>query len=84
MKGWFITGIVVTAFYFFMGIMLSSETPLYVWILAEAIIALIGIILYTRRRYKVTKILWIISGIMSLPFGILLIIAGIQIGKLER
>ncbi len=44
MKGWFITGVVVTIFYFVFGIaQLGAGRPLFVWSLLVAIIALIGI-----------------------------------------
>jgi len=83
MKGWFITGVVVTIFYFVFGIaQLGAGRPLFVWSLLVAIIALIGIIQYTRCCYRATKTLWVISGIMGIPLGILLIVAGVKIGKL--
>jgi hypothetical protein len=82
MKGWFITGVVVTVFYFVFGIaQLAAERPLFVWSLLVAIISLIGIIQYARHHYRATKICWITSGIMGIPLGILLIIAGVKIGK---
>lgn len=85
MKGWFITGVVLTILYFVFGLaQLGAGRPLFIWSLLIAIISLIGIIQYTGHRYRATKILWITSGIMGIPLGILFIIAGVKIGKLVK
>lgn len=85
MKGWFISSVILTIVYYVFGIFqVGAESPLCIWTFLISIVSLIGIIYYKRGNYKATKMFFIISGIMGIPFGILLIIAGIKINKLAK
>jgi hypothetical protein len=50
--------------------------------LFDGIISLAGIISFTMKNYKAAQTLFIISGILGIPPGILLIIFGLLIDKL--
>lgn len=80
MKGWYITSIVVTIFYFLWGIIYLNRIPIVaiLWFITGTI-SLVGIILYTKKDYNLAKTCFIISGILGFPVGILLIIFGYMI-----
>jgi uncharacterized membrane protein HdeD (DUF308 family) len=80
--------IVVTILYFLSGIFTLVRMHIgafhvmgYV-LLINGIISLAGIISFTMKNYKAAQTLFIISGILGIPTGILLIIFAILIDKL--
>lgn len=80
---WFVIGIVMTVVYLIAGFGLwNAGINSSIWFFLIAFLSIIGIIQYYRGRYEVTKVLWRISGVMGFPLGILLIVAGTQVGKL--
>lgn len=88
LKGWYILAIVVTIFYFIAGIFYLVKMHIgafhvmgYVLFL-DGLISLAGIISFTGKNYKASQTLFIISGILGIPAGILLIIFAILIDKL--
>lgn len=88
LKGWYIVSIVLTIFYFVAGIFYLVKMHLgafhvmgYVLFL-DGLISLAGIISFTRKNYKAAQPLFIISGILGIPPGILLIIFAVLIDKL--
>ena len=88
LKDWYIVSIVLTIIYFIAGIyylvrmhMGAFHVMGYV-LLFNGIISLAGIISFTRKNYKAARTLFIISGILGIPPGILLIIFAVLIDKL--
>ena len=88
LKGWYIVAIVLTIFYFVAGIYYLVRMHIGAFhvmgylLLINGIISLSGIISFTRKNYKAARTLFIISGILGIPPGILLIIYAILIDKL--
>jgi uncharacterized membrane protein HdeD (DUF308 family) len=88
LKGWYIVSIALTIFYFTAGIFYLARMHIgafnvigYV-LLLNGIISLAGIISFTMKNYKAAQTLFIISGILGIPPGILLIIFAVLIDKL--
>ena len=88
LKGWYIVSIVLTILYFTAGIYYLVKMPAGAFrvvcyaLLLNGIISLAGIISFTRQNYKAARTLFIISGILGIPTGILLIIFAVLIDKL--
>ena len=81
MKRWYIASIVLTILFFGLGITYPGESSkiISIWLVLIGTISLAGIILFTLKYYKAAKTLFITSGIMGFPIGILLIIFGYMI-----
>ena len=85
LKIWYILSIAVTITYFILGInffVFPKSHFVGYGILINATIALAGIISFTMKNYKAAKTLFIISGILGFPTGVLLIVFGVLIDKL--
>ncbi len=88
LKGWYIASIVLTIFYFIAGIYylvrmhMGAFHVLGYVLLVTGIISAAGIISFTRKNYKAAQTLFVISGILGIPTGILLIIFAVLIDKL--
>ena len=88
LKGWYIVAIVLTIFYFVAGIYYLVRMHIGAFhvmgylLLINGIISLSGIISFTRKNYKAARTLFIISGILGIPPGILLIIFALLIDRL--
>lgn len=88
LKGWYIASIVLTIFYFIAGIYylvrmhMGAFHVLGYVLLVTWIISAAGIISFTRKNYKAARTLFVISGILGIPTGILLIIFAVLIDKL--
>lgn len=80
--------IAVTIFFFIAGISTlirmhtgALHTMGYVQLI-NGVIALAGIFSFTMKNYKAARTLFIISGILGIPAGILLIVFAVLIDKL--
>jgi hypothetical protein len=85
LKIWYILSIALTITYFILGIsylVLPRSHVLAYLALIIATIASAGIISFTMKNYKAAKTLFIISGILGLPIGVLLIVFAVLIDKL--
>jgi len=85
-KGWIITGYVFSAFYILIGLMQFPQGKTFTTILG--VFALIcgvlfgaGSFLASKGNFGTAKVLMIIGGIPALPLGVVMIIAGVKIGK---
>ena len=93
-KGWVITAWVFAALYLIIGLYGLSKGPSYVGpipVLRHVILSVfvfscvalfgIGAMYASEGEYKTAKVLMIIGGIIALPLGVVMIIAGVKIGK---
>jgi len=81
MKGWYIASIVVTILSFGAGIVNLVENHKFIgtWMILIGTLSLVGIIHFLKENYTLAKTLFIISGLMGFPIGIVLIIFGYKI-----
>ena len=85
-KGWVITGWVFTALYAVIGfwqLSLGEGLSTLVGISALVTAALFGsgAMMAGKGNYGGAKVCWIIGGILGLPLGLVMLIAGIKAGK---
>jgi hypothetical protein len=83
-KSFIIIGFIFTAIYLFAGIYeLSIEAAfLGVWCLIITVLFFIGTILVMQNQYSVTRILWLIGGIMGIPLGFVMIAQSSRLKKM--
>ena len=82
-RRWTIVGVVFAILYSVIAVVsLAGDNGLLGWIvLVVAILYWIGTALAATRQYSAARVVLIIGGIVALPLGIVMIIAGNKIAK---